>query len=291
MEKLNPGLTKQDYGSMTTAVVPFSEGGKVYLTRPAIIKRIMDLIPEMSSSDSFGGRGEDSGNFLQQVSTFADLVGNIRDGKVEIESAMSTIGKPDSEKIQKATSIISQQLAIYVLAEPEDRAKFPYHWNRKMAELKDFLGRNRYKDILMATVNELPEPVWRLFTSVSSLNLMKDLGHIDIDECNEVRYGQYLRDAAFIRNESERTEVMGELIDVLEGRIDAGTIHSGIVMEYLSNLDYLELITDKLIESAKKNDQIDTLRVIFSSHQSTRHLSVKLSKGCADKETEPFTII
>jgi hypothetical protein len=272
-----------------TAMVPFSEKGIDHLTRSSIIKRIINLAPKKFSRDSSGRNVEEHNAYLLQVNTFADLVEGMRDRKIKLDNPMSVIGKEDGEKIKKASDIVSQQLAIYVLTKPEDQSKFRRRWSRNVAELMDYLGRNRAKGILRLAIDQLSEPVQELFFSASSTNLMEKLGHVDMNVCNEARYGQYLRDAAYIPEESGPAEVMGELISVLEERICEGTINPDGVIEYVFGLEYPTLIINKLIESAEKNDQIDLLRTIFSSHSHTRHFAAKLSRTDPDKGTGFFT--
>jgi hypothetical protein len=256
MEKVKSSLESKDI-LKETAIVPFSGKSSDCLTRPSIIKKIINLTPERSSRDSFNKRGEEYGSYLGQVRAFASLIEGIRDGKIMPDNPMSVVGKTDREKVKVATDIISQQLAIYVLTDPKDQSKFSWHWDRRMAELIDFIGIDHAVTIMRTTIEDLPEPVRELFFSVSSTNLTQNLGHIDVYECDEARYVQYLRNATSIPDETKRTDVLGELVSVLEERICEGTINPDGVIERIISSNYSELVFRELMESAKKNGQVD----------------------------------
>lgn len=267
---------QENGGRQDTAVTVYKPSESIVPAEvSAVSQRVIELIPEQHLVCLLGSY-VDPKTYAQQVRSFAHYAVEVHEGRIPLAAPLAVVGAKNSEKARLTSEIIRQRLAIRVFVGSQDElTKFQYHWNRGLNELIDLLGRRNAQEHLKTVIGNLPDPERALFFQSSSIQLMRYLGHIDVDECDPVRFGTYLRNAAFSPR-SERDTIFSELMSALSERIFDETIRPEAVVDALNSLEYADLVIERMIESARNNDFRDSLVVLFSSHPATHHEAVEL---------------
>lgn len=231
---------------------------------------IINLVPE-GTARLWSKTGQLSPEqYQEQAITLANFIRRIEEGAEKPVQAAEILHAHQDQKMTVAQSAIRQTLAQMILrSEQLPLSASKNRWGRHIRELADWLGANAKQNIIDAIEN-LSEVERALVFDISSVNLLKDLDFIDLEECDEVRFAAYLRGAAFIKENDLRDEVLGEMIVAVLERSDAGTLNVTEIIHHLLQIEYSELLFQKIFDSAKYRRFRDELMVFFYCHPGTK---------------------
>lgn len=280
-----PGSITQKPTTTTTqkgniAAIALRPSTEVAITpEVSLANRIIDLVPE-EVARLWSETGQLSPEQYQtQAVELTNLVLRIKEGQEQPIQAINILSASSDQKPVIAQSAIKQALAQMILAvEHQPLSAYKYRWGRQIRELADWLGANA-KQSLIEAIETLPEVERALVFDVSSINLLKDLDFIDLEECDEFRFAAYLRGATFIRENDLRDDTVEEMIVTAIERDGEGNLDIASVIQLLSQIEYSDLLFRKMLESAKFRRFRTELMTFFSRHPGTKRWAMETEES------------
>ncbi len=249
----------------------------VTIESAALARSLLHIIPETQPNGKPIDKDAAS-KYPDQALALAIFTADLKDGRVEPITNAEIMQTHDSQKALVAQNAIRQRLARLIARFPDKPLETYHHqWARDARDIIDWLGAGGTENFAHALDN-LPELERAMVISISSLTLLQDLGYLDLDECDEESFVSYIRNASFRKQQSERDDNLELLICSLLERSDMGTINPAGVLETLLEVDYVDSIFERLIESARMLGFLDRVIILFSHHNKTTRLAGKLQE-------------
>ncbi|OGE36407.1 hypothetical protein A3B45_01960 [Candidatus Daviesbacteria bacterium RIFCSPLOWO2_01_FULL_39_12] len=256
----------------------------------ALTNRIIGLVPEATVGSWFARGTLTSEQYRTQAINFAHFSLRVEEEGGPSFNPMEIVNTPDARKLEAAQESIRRTLSLMVTAHPQRQlGSLNKRWGNKLRELIDWLGgggtrlveddpknskrpiSEKVKRLVVEAIDNLPEVEQAMVLEISSLALLKDLGYIDLEECNENIFATYIRDVAFIPDSriEERDDDFALLLDTAMRRSDAGTLDVEHLIDILCESSYRGRIIAKMMESAEFRGLEHLLAVFFVSHPAT----------------------
>lgn len=248
----------------------------VTIESAALARSLLHILPETEPNGKPIAQDVAS-KYPDQALALAIFTADLRGGKVKPITNAEIMQTADSQKALVAQNAIRQRLARLIIRYPDKPLEeYRYRWARDAREIIDWLGAGGVRNFAQA-INNLPEFERAMVIAISSFTLLEDLGYLDLDECDEQVFASYIRNSAY-QKQAERDDNLELLISSLLERSDAGTINPAGVLETLLEVDYVDSIFERLIESARLLGFLDKVIVLFSHHNKTTRLAGKLQE-------------
>lgn len=270
-----------------------------------LINRIIDLVPEETMNSWFGNKTLTPKQYQEQATAFAQLALQVKELGEPAFNPMEIVNTPENKRLEVARTAIRNTLSQMITEHPQRQlGELHLRWGTKIRELIDWLGgggarlvrsnsRNTKrtinevtKELVVQAINNLPEVERALVLEISSLNLLEDLGYLDLDECNEKIFATYLRNAAFEPNLNDRDDSFEQLILTAIERSDAGTLDLARIIDVLTEPPYEPLILSEMIKSAKVRSFRIQLIDLFASHPRTYRLAHSLQTDLLEEDLD-----
>lgn len=252
------------------------------LTLLSLVNRVIDLIPEQVARFWSGNNLLSLEQYEKQSGNFAIFAKDVSEGKISPVDNASILKASGKHKEELATNRLRQMLVPLVLNPDLSVDRFRNRWARNIRELLDWMGAGS-REKLTQIIENLPELDRALVISNSSINLLEDLGYLDLEDCNEEIFATHIRNVAFDRDEVHRDRDFEYLLYTAVERSDAGNLDLSLVVESLCDSSYVGLIIAKMKESAKFGRFEDLLTLILLTHPATSHFAREIQGYSPDQ--------
>jgi hypothetical protein len=252
-----------------------------------VLNKVVDVVPERTLQDMVGMLDGRLDVTRSQLQDFATTVVEFRDGVQIAPTALDFLSSPTQfvskdDKVVLSVRSLRSIISHAVVAEQTGKtteAGLNYRIGRATHELLFYVGDNDV-DIVNDALDGLTIVERTFLLKSMSTALLEKLGYPDLDDCDEARMADYIRNSSYLPQDKridgiERRvideEKMDNLCIFLETCMsrDSRNIDVQEVISMISELPNADLIYRNLIRMANAGEYLDTLQWFFQRDTTT----------------------